>query len=200
MTHFGIISVASTGPLNTMLSLGQELQRRGHLVTFFGILDTERKAKAAGLKFQAIGEKEFPLGATQKFFIKLGKLSGLKALKYTIELLKETAYVMLKYAPDAMKKAGVEAVLVNQSAIEGGTVADRLHFPFVTVCSAVVLNREAGVPPFNTPWNYSPTWLARKRNQMGYSLLNSISKPIRDVISAYRKEWNLPHFVSINDY
>ncbi|BAZ18663.1 glycosyl transferase family protein (plasmid) [Calothrix sp. NIES-4071] len=34
MTHFGIITPgAATGPLNTMLPLGQELIRRGHNVT-----------------------------------------------------------------------------------------------------------------------------------------------------------------------
>jgi len=45
-----------------------------------------------------------------------------------------------------MKAAGVEALLVNQSSVEGGTIADFLEIPFVTVCSAVVLNREPGIP------------------------------------------------------
>ena len=41
MTHFGLICPASTGHLNTMLPLGKELQRRGHRVTLFGILDAQ---------------------------------------------------------------------------------------------------------------------------------------------------------------
>lgn len=89
MTHFGIISPGSTGPLNTMLPLGQELQQRGHRVTLFGILDAQPKTLAAGLEFRAIGSEEFPAGSTAEFFAQLGKLSGLAALQYTINLLKQ---------------------------------------------------------------------------------------------------------------
>jgi len=43
MTHFGIISPsAATGPLNTMLPLGQELQRRGR----YALRHTEAQPKA----------------------------------------------------------------------------------------------------------------------------------------------------------
>jgi len=126
MTHFGIICPGSTGPLNTMLPLGQELQRRGHRVTLFGIPDTQRKTLAAGVEFQAVGEEEFPTGAMAESFTQLGKLTGLAALRYTIELLKQGAAVTLRDAPALLKAAGVEALLVNQGAVEGGTIADRL--------------------------------------------------------------------------
>jgi len=65
-------------------------------------------------------------------------------LQYTIHLLKEISAVTLRDAPALMKAAG--EVLVNQSSVEGGTT-DFLEIPFVTVCSAVVLNREPGIPP-----------------------------------------------------
>jgi MGT family glycosyltransferase len=89
-------------------------------------------------------------------------------------------------------------MLVDQVSPEGGTIADFLNLPFVTVCSAVVLNREPSVPPFNTPWNYSSTWWARLRNQIGYQILNRASKPIQAVISEYRQEWQLPSYSSPN--
>ena len=200
MTHFGIISPgAATGPLNTMLPLGQELQRRGHRVTLFGTLDTQPKALVAGVEFQAIGEKDFPVGSVAESLTKLGQLRGLAALKYTIDLLKQLSAVTLQDAPASLKAAGVEALLVNQSSVEGGTIADFLEIPFVTVCSAVVLNRDPGVPPFYTIWKYSPAWWARLRNQMGYALLNRVAKPIQDLIDEYRREWKLPLYSGPND-
>jgi MGT family glycosyltransferase len=154
---------------------------------------------AAGLEFLTVGKAEFPVGATAQSFAQLGKLRGIAALAYTINWLKQSADVVLRDAPASLKAAGVEALLVNQGSVEGGTVADYLNIPFVTVCSAVVLNREPGVPPFNTVWKYSPAWWARLRNQMGYQLLNRVGLPIREVIFKYRQRWNLPNYTHPND-
>ncbi len=199
MTHFGIISVASTGPLNTMLPLGQELQRRGHRVTLIGILDAQSKTITAGLEFKGVGEKEFPAGAMAESLDQLGKLQGLAALQYTINILKQEATVILRDAPEAMRKLDVEALLVNQGSPEGGTVADFLDIPFITVCSAVILNRDPNVPPFNTHWQYSSAWWALMRNKIGYQILNRVAKPIRDVINEYRQKYNLSQYSHPNE-
>ena len=192
MTHFGLICPTSTGHLNTMLPLGKELQKRGHRVTFIGALDTKPKILAAGLEFRAIGEAEFPSGAIAQSLTNLGKLSGIAAMKYTISLLKESAVVMLRDAPNVIKEAGVEALLIDQVSPGGAAVAEFLDIPFVTVCSAVVLNREESIPPHFTNWRYNPAWWAHLRNQAGYKLLNAVAKPITQVIGEYRREWNLP--------
>lgn len=175
-----------------MLPLGQELQRRGHHVTLVGLLDAQSKTEAAGLNFQPIGEEDFPPGALTASFAELGKLSGIAAVRYTVAILKGGANVMLRDAPAAIKAAGIEALLVDQVSLAGGTIAEKLGIPFITVCSAVVLNREPGVPPFNTSWQYSQAWWARLRNQLGYKILDRIAKPMRELIADYRQQWNLP--------
>jgi zeaxanthin glucosyltransferase len=192
MTHFGLICPASTGHLNTMLPLGKELQKRGHRVTFIGALDAKPKILATGLEFRAIGEAEFPSGMLAQSLTKLGKLSGIAAMKYTISLFKESAVVMLRDAPKIIKEAGVEALLIDQVSPGGAAVAESLDIPFITVCSAVVINRDASVPPHFTNWRYNSAWWARLRNQAGYELLKSSAKPITQVIAEYRREWNLP--------
>ncbi|MBW4499707.1 MAG: glycosyltransferase [Scytonema hyalinum WJT4-NPBG1] len=192
MTHFGLICPASTGHLNTMLPLGKELQQRGHRVTLIGVLDAKPKTLAAGLEFQVIGESEFPSGAIAQSLTNLGKLSGVAAMKYTINLLKGSAVVILRDIPKAIKEIGVEALLIDQVSPGGATVAEFLDLPFITVCSAVVLNREQSVPPHFTNWRYNPAWWAPLRNQAGYELLKAVAKPITQVIAQYRQERNLP--------
>lgn len=199
MTHFGLLCPATTGHLNTMLPLGKELQRRGHTVTMFGILDAQAKTLAAGLNFQAIAEAEFPLGAQAEFMAQLGKLSGLKALQYTVATVAKKAEAFFKEAPEVMKTAGVEVLLVDQVSQEGGTVADRLGIPFISVCSAVVLNREPTIPPYATPWPYDPSWSGQLRNSLGYGALNWATKPITALINDYRRRWNLPPQSNPND-
>lgn len=200
MTHFGIICPQLSGHLNVVLPLGKELQRRGHYVTFFGIIDAQSQIRAAGLEFQAIGESEFPLGTTAQSLVGLGKLSGFAAVQYSVSMFKQQVAVTLKDVPTAIKKAGVEALLVDQISLEGGTIAELLDIPFITVCSALLVNREPSVPPYFTNWTYNPIWWAQLRNKVGYKLIDIIAKPIIELITAYRRERNLPRLTNSNTY
>ncbi|MEG4210113.1 glycosyltransferase [Microcoleus sp. S13_B4] len=199
MTHFGLLCPASTGHLNPMTTLGSELLRRGHRVTVFNLLDAKTTTLASGLEFQPLAEDEFPAGSMAERLGQLGKLSGLTALRYTIKTFTQIWAALLTEAPTAIQKAGVEALLVDQLSFEGGTIAEFLNLPFVTVCSALMVNRDPNIPPFGTPWKYNPTLANRLRNQVTYQLLNLAVKPIRDVIAQYREEWKLPLYSNPND-
>ncbi len=192
MTHIGLLCPAETGHLNTMLPLGQEMQRRGHKVTFFGIVDAQVKVLAAGLEFRSIGEVEYPIGSSDILFEQLGKLSGLAAIKYTLDWIGSSAKVFLKDGPDALKDANVEALLVDQIAPEGGIVAELLDIPFVTICSALPFNHEPTIPPLFTTWKYSRAWWAVLRNQLIYQLVKPFGKSMQKLQSDYRKLWKLP--------
>jgi len=200
MTHFGILCPGSTGHLNTMIPLGSELLRRGHRVTVFNFLDAKAATLASGLEFQSLAEDEFPLGARAEILTEMGKLSGLAALQYNLKTVPKTSAVVLREAPPAIEKAGVEALLVDQYLLEGGTVADILNLPFVTVCSGLMLNRQPNIPPIVTTWQYSPTWKGRLRNQLSYQLLNLLIKPILETIAQSRRQWKLPLYSHPNDH
>jgi MGT family glycosyltransferase len=175
-----------------MLPLGKELQRRGHRVTLFGILDAQANTLAAGVEFQAIGESEYPAGKMVQLLTQLGKLSGMTALRYTINSIGKTADFFLRELPQALKAAGVEALLIDQLSPGAETVADFLGIPFVTICSAVVLNREETIPPLVTTWGYSTALWSILPNRAAYSFFEHIAQPIQDVVNEYRREWKFP--------
>ena len=199
MTHFGLLCPAMTGHLNPMTTLGHELKRRGHRVTLFGVLDAQPKTLAAGLEFWAIGEEEFPTGASDASFTQMGKLSGLAASKYTISLYQQLTAMLLREVPQAIEAAGVEVLLVDQASYGGSTVADFLKLPFISVCCALMLNQEPGVPPIITNWSYNPAWWAQLRNQFANKLMWRIGQSILEVVTEYRREWKLPPHFHPND-
>jgi len=187
MTHFGIICPASTGHLNPMCALGRELQRRGHRVILFGILDTQPKALAAGLDFRAIGEEEFPTGWIAQRDTQQGKLSGFAGMRYSISWVQQIIATFLREGEEAMREVGVEALLVDQLSPDGATVAEFLNLPFVSVCSALLVNREDSVPPIYTPWRYNTSWFGCLRNRAGYALLDRLTQPVWKVLNEYRQ-------------
>ena len=200
MTHYGLICPAASGHLNPMTTLGYELKKEGHRVTLFGIVDAEPKATAAGLEFQSIGKSDFPKGFMKEIFTELGKMSGFAALRYTIKYIQQGAVVTLREVPTLIKQAGIDALIVDQVAPEGGSIAESLNIPFVSCASALMINRDVSVPPFSTSWSYNSSHWAKVRNWAGYKLLNRAGKPIRDVINEYRSEWNLQPILNPNDY
>lgn len=199
MTHFGIICPTSPGHLNPMTALGRELLRRGHRVTIIQILDAQAQALATGLNFQVIGEKDLPAGALAQQFAQLGQLSGLAAIRYTVNLIRQGATIVLRDAPEVIRKAGIEALLVDQVAAEGATVAEYLGIPFITVCNALLLNQEPGIPPFVTSWSRNTAPWALLRNGFTYSILEQIAQPIRRVVGEYRQKWQLPPYKNVSD-
>ncbi len=199
MTHFGILCPPATGHLNPIIALGYELQNRGHCITLVGFPDAEFKAVTAGLNFKAIGEFEYPVGTVAQAMAELGQLEGLAALQYTINRYNQGASVVLRDAPKTIKEAKIEALLIDQSMFEGGTIAEFLNIPFITICNALMLNPEPAVPPALTPWEYDTSWWAYLRNQIGYALLTFVGQPIGETIAHYRRQWNLPAYSSSND-
>jgi zeaxanthin glucosyltransferase len=196
MTHFGIFCPGTVGHLNPMCNLGRELMRRGHQVTLFGVPDVQEKIAQSGLNFYEIGAADFPLGATNEIMKKLGELDGLPGLKFTVAFFQSETAMLLREAPIAIQASKVEALIVDQISAAIGTVADRLKMPFITICNALLINREPGVPPYFTNWQYQDSFGAKLRNQMGNALTDYLTKSLWQIIVQQRQQWQLPAYAS----
>ncbi|MEB3218900.1 MAG: glycosyltransferase [Nostocales cyanobacterium 94392] len=191
MNHIGILCPDAIGHLNPMINLGKELQKRGNKVTFLGVPDMQEKIAKSGLEFLEIGANDFPIGSTDEALTKLGELTGLKGLNFVIELFQKQSVILFREAPDAIKKAEINILLVDQTILPGGTIAEYLNIPFVTVCNALPLNQEPGIPPYFTNWSYQNTSWSKLRNQLSYQFLNYLTREIVNVVQQQRKNWKL---------
>lgn len=199
MTHFGVICPTGSH-LTTCFSLGFELQRRGHRLTFLNVLDVQDQVLAANFGFRAIGETYFPLGFQAKLSTERGQLTGLAALKHTLKAVKQDLRVILEEAPEVIQSEGITALLVDQCSPTGGTVAEALGLPFISLCNALPLNQDMSRPPIFTTWHYNPHWSAKLRNQAGYTFSHILTQPIRELTAEYRQKWQLPPYVHRNQH
>lgn len=191
MTHFGIICPPFPGHLNPLAALGRELQRRGHRITCLQIPDLELKVRAEGLNFYPLGQSTYQSGELTETLKQLGKLSGLEALRYSVNFCQKVTAIICQDAPAAIAATGIEALLVDQLEPAGETVAEFLGIPFICVSCGQAIHRRADVPPFFTSWSYQNLWWARIRNLAAYYLLDRSSQPILQVINQYRQKWKL---------
>jgi zeaxanthin glucosyltransferase len=199
MVHFAIVCPDATGHLNPMSALGHELQRRGHCITVFARPDSQSRAISEGFAFHAIGASEFPLGASAQILRRIGELGGLAGLRYNLQMVKLEVETRLRESPAAMQAAKIDALLVDQFSLGGGTIAERLDIPQIDICNGLPLNREIALPPTFTNGSYdSSSWL-NIRNRIGYALADYLVKPSRQSISAYRKQYNLPLYSHPNE-
>jgi zeaxanthin glucosyltransferase len=199
MKHFGIICPPVPGHINPFTALGRELVNRGHTVTFLQLIDLEETIASAGLGFEPIGMSDHPRGSLPESLARLGRLKGIDALRFTIKAVARTSTAVCRDAPDAIRRTGIDAMLVDQMEPAGGAVADHLGLPFVTVCNALAINRDPVAPPPFTPWGYRNTPAARIRNRVGYTISDWLTRPIASAVSDYRERWRLPALTTPDD-
>ena len=191
MSHFGIISPPVPGHLNPFTALAHELRRRHHAVTFFQMEDLASRIQSEGFGFCAVGRQDHPLGSLPQSLSQLGKLAGMDALRFTVRAVERMTEAFCRDAPDAVRRTGVQALLVDQTEPAGGAIAERLGIPFVTICNALALNREAAVPPGFSPWVHRDSGWARMRNRAGYAAADLLLRRVTGIVARYRGQWGL---------
>src|ERR1700677_2311665 len=163
MARLGAFCFPGTGHLNPLTALARRLQQRGHSVVIFGIADVEPRVKAAGIEFCQIGQSDYPPGTLQKLDQRLGELKGLAALRFTLERIKNTARMVFRDGPDAVRRAKVDALLVDEADM-AGNVAHYLRLPLVSIALIPPMVWDDRFPPFCFGWRAGQGKLSRLRN------------------------------------
>lgn len=199
MAHIGITSPPAQSHLSNMLLLGRELRKQGHRVTVFNIQETKDQAVAEDLEFAAIGQTAFPVGTVVTLESHASRLSGVNALLFAVDHIGAFARVICQELPELARERALDALLIDQDEAAGGSVAEYLGIPFITVSNGLALNAEPGIPPVYMPWTYRNQPWARLRNRFCYWIATQITRSIRDVINQYRTQWGLRASAGLND-
>src|SRR5580658_2202084 len=117
------MSFTGTGHLNSLILLSQQLKERGHKVTFFEKPKIESRVRQAGLDFFPIGADRSSFKEQKNQLNKLGLRSRFSTLQFNLKRIKHDLEIYLQETPSALKRTGVDALLVNEIALTGPTVA-----------------------------------------------------------------------------
>jgi zeaxanthin glucosyltransferase len=190
MARLGAFCFPGSGHINPMTALCRALEMRGHSVVLFGIADTEQRVRAAGIEFHQIGAADYPAGTLKALDDRLGQLSGMAAMRFTLERVKNTARMTFRDSPAAIREARVDALLIDETDMSG-SVAEHLGIPFVSIAIVPPFLDDDGVPPFYFGWPAGRDWLSRFKNRMARRLLTMMTKPLAKLLNAQRREWGL---------
>ena len=106
--------------------------------------------------------------------------------------------MLFRDAPAAIRDEGIDALLVDQIEMAGGTVAEHLGLPFVSVAAALPINLDPSVPPVIFPWPHRAGVGARLRNRLGNAAFEWIFSGVLRTINRQRRAWGLPPARGLN--
>lgn len=183
--HFGVLSFTGTGHLNPLITLSQQLKERGHKVTFFEKTKIESRVRQAGLEFVSLGEsssskKSEPVAQTKNIW------SDLLTLRFNLQRITNDVESYLRETPAALAKAGVDALLVNEIAMTGPTVAEVLRLPYFIISTSVPHNFGWSVGSRLSVASCSAPWFEKLEKGLLELSALSMRGPIRRAIDVQR--------------
>ena len=195
----GFVSMPLSGHLNPMTALARRLQSRGNEVVFFGVLDVEPFARAAGLDFVPYGEREYPVGSIDKVYSSVAQLHGFEVARHScMDLNPELTRVTFDYLAEELATTGVEAVVIDTIHFFIELVPLSMSIPYVHIWNVLHLDFSGATPAslFSCPLDTSPE--ALNRNAANLHKIGAILGPIAEIARSYAEkvglkiDWNDP--------
>jgi zeaxanthin glucosyltransferase len=183
-SHFGVLSYGGAGHLNSLLALSRRLVARGHRVTFFQKAELEARVREYGLEFSTIGTG--PSFAERRY-----PRSGVADLRYRIKRITDEMDVFLRDAPNAISEAGIDALIIDEIALPGPTLAQLLKLPYVFVSTSVPHNFGWTVPRSLSQCDNPISLFGRLQNALLQVSVFRMRGPVRWKLDQYRQRLGL---------
>ncbi|WP_263359052.1 glycosyltransferase [Acidicapsa ligni] len=183
MSHFGVLSYGGTGHLNSLSALSRQLMLRGHRVTFFQRPELEARVRQYGLEFSPIGKVRADKNKSSK--------SGIADLLYRIKRITDEIEMYLREAPDVLIRSGIDALIIDEVALPGPTLAQMLRLPYFLVSTSVPHNFGWSVPRSLSHCDNPISYFSRLQNMLLQVSVFRICGPVRWKLNKHRKQLGL---------
>jgi MGT family glycosyltransferase len=194
MAKIGIVTFSSPGHLNPSLTVATELANRKHEVTFYTLHDAYDKIVDRGFRARPYGTAEFGPQEIQEAYETLGKLSGYKAVRFTVDMMKRSAVSALSELPGFVREDSIDGLVVDQLTPWGGSVARAIGIPYVNICNALPVNIDSSTPPIFTKLQPAKSIFGRMRISLLNKLQIHLGKPIVATVNEFHQQHGLDEY------
>ena len=196
MAHLAVIAPPLRGHYAPLQVLAGELIGRGHRVTFVHQTEARLLVEEHEAGFAELGAAQ---PAVESFTSPMARIRNVLDLHGTFQRMEDFTTMFCSEAPGLLRSIGADAIIADQLEPAGGMVAEHLSLPFVTVATALPINREKGVPPPFVSWNYDPSRHGIRRNIGGWNITALLLRRVGANIEANAKKLGLPPRFAIED-
>jgi zeaxanthin glucosyltransferase len=179
MAHFAFVAPPLRGHYRPLSHLASELIARGHKVTFLHHPDAAPLVEAEGAGFEAIGHGAPPVAGWTG---PMARIRGMIGLGGVMDGIVRFTDMFSSEGPQALRRIGADALIVDQLEAGGGLVAEHLGLPFASIAVTVPINREPGVPPPYVGWRFDPSDKGERRNLGGWRVSDYLMRAVGDSI------------------
>ncbi len=131
MPAFGVLSISGAGHLNPLFSLSRQLTTRGHTVTFFHRPELADHMHSNGMAFVPVGAKASVIQRKQ------GPAGEFAELRYRLRRTADEMEMFLREAPPAIRGARIDALILDEVALAGPSIAEILGLPYFVISTSV---------------------------------------------------------------
>jgi zeaxanthin glucosyltransferase len=189
--HIGVMSFTGTGHVNALILLSQHLKDRGHKVTFFEKPKIENRVRQAGLDFFPLEAGRSTFKETKAQLDNANLRSQLSTLQFNLQRITHDLELYLQETPRALRQTKVDALLVNEIALTGPTVAQIADLPYFIISTSVPHNFGWNDLPWLSGHKYSASWFSMVETWLLEISVLRMRGPIRRALDDFRKQVGL---------
>ena len=191
MAHVAVVAPPLPGHFNPLLILAGKLAESGHRVTFVNQADAAGMLGGSAFGFEAVGLDSHPRGSLPARVERMARLNGPLGMRRMIRDVAEFTDLLCRELPGVLQRIGADLVISDQMEAAGGLVAEHLGLPFVSVATALPINREPGLPPPYLGWRYDSSERGIRRNLGGWRVTDWLMRPVGEVIDRHARAFGL---------
>ncbi|RVJ83437.1 glycosyltransferase [Sinorhizobium medicae] len=162
--HLALICPPFKSHIAVFETLGAELVRRGHRVTFILNAGAERYITGG---FDVCAVEGTDARQMERVINRASRPSGLLGVLRTVHDTAMLTDALCEHSPGHLRALGIDAVLGDQMEPAAGLLARHLRLPIISIACALPIERDETIPLPFLPWLYDPTQKGIRRNRGG---------------------------------